>query len=132
MDRDNRDIEPLAVTCQDVVDGGVEYSLFRHKNRLIFRKSLHQLGKLDDCLPVNLNLPNRGCVFRRQESSLAFVVPGLADGECLVREVKVFGCNCQCLGKAHPSFGNQQNQPVPVDVTAQIQVDEQRVEFKLI
>ena len=132
MNRNDRDVEALTVAGQNVIDGGVEYPLLCHKDRLIFRETLYQFGELNNRLPVNLDLTNRGGVFRRQEAPISFVIPSLADGERLVRKIKILGRDCQCLRKTHTSFGNQQNQPVPADVSPQIQVDEQRVEFKLI
>lgn len=55
VDRNDRDIAPLAVTAQNIINGRV-VDLAIHKNRLIVRQTFYKLGKTDNRLPINLNL----------------------------------------------------------------------------
>ena len=58
VDRNDRDIAPLAMAAQNIIDGGVvDFAI--HKNRLILRQSFYKLGKTDNRLPINLNFTNR-------------------------------------------------------------------------
>ena len=58
VDRNDRDIAPLTMAAQNIIDGGV-VDLAIHKNRLIVRQTFYKLGKTDNRLPINLNFTNR-------------------------------------------------------------------------
>ena len=44
MYRDDRDLGPVAVPFQNIVDGGIVGVFLEHENRLIFRNVLYQCG----------------------------------------------------------------------------------------
>lgn len=58
VDGNDRNIAPLAMAAQNIIDGGV-VDLAIHKNRLIVRQTFYKLGKTDNRLPINLNFTNR-------------------------------------------------------------------------
>lgn len=115
MYRDDRDLGPVAVPFQNIVDGGIVGVFLEHENRLIFRNVLYQCGELDHRLPVDLNFTDRRFIFCRQKSTVPLIIPRFIDGKHLMRKVKIRRSNCQSFGKADASFGNQQNHPVPVE-----------------
>lgn len=63
MYRDDRDLGPVAVPFQNIVDGGIVGVFLEHENRLIFRNVLYQCCELDYRLPVDLNFADRRFIF---------------------------------------------------------------------
>lgn len=63
MYRDDRDLGPVAVPFQNIVDGGIVGVFLEHENRLIFRNVLYQCGELDHRLPVDLNFTDDDLFF---------------------------------------------------------------------
>ena len=103
---DDRDAQIPAVAGQNAVHRRV-VDLPVHEDWLIVGQILQGLGELGDDLPVDLDLPHGGLVFRRHEAVLALVVVGFVDRERLVGEVEVLGGHRQRLGEAHSGLGNQ-------------------------
>ena len=104
-----------AVARKNIIYRRIVHRLFMNKNRLILRQVFHQLGKLHDLLPVDLDFPDGGLVLRRRESRSDLVIPGLVDVQKLMRKIKVCRGKAQRLGKPHPRFRDKQNEPVPAD-----------------
>ena len=132
MNSDNWQVRPPAMSCQNVIDGGVVNPLFRHKNRLFRGKLAHKGRKLNHSLPVNLDFSDRGSVFCGEKTTFFFVIPSLADGKRLMRKIKILRSQCQRFGKTHPGLGDQEYQPVPINVFLQVEVTNKRMQFELI
>ena len=63
MYRDDRDLGPVAVPFQNIVNSGIVGVFLEHKNRLIFRNVFYQCCELNHRLPVNLNFTDRRFIF---------------------------------------------------------------------
>ena len=81
MYRDDRDLGPVAVPFQNIVNSGIVGVFLEHENRLIFRNVFYQCCELNHRLPVNLNFTDRRFIFCWQKSAVSFIIPRFIDGQ---------------------------------------------------
>lgn len=106
VDGDHRDVYPLAVPGKNTIHGRVINVFFCNKDGLIGCTPLNQFRKLDNSLPVNLNLANGRSVLGWLKSATLLVVSRFADREGLVSKIKILGREGKRLRKSHTCLGN--------------------------
>lgn len=114
VNRDNGDSGLLAPACQDAVHCGVVH-FPAGEQRGGFRRIPHELGELDNELPIKRDFPHRRRILCRGEPAFSFIIPGFAHGQHLAREVEIAWRERERLGKPQTSFCDKQDKPVPVD-----------------
>ena len=103
MNGNHRDVALFAVTTQNVIYCRiVDRRLY--KNGLIHRQALYQFRKLNDQLPIDLNLSNRRLILCRLKSPLSLVIPSLIDVKSLMGKVEIFRGERKRLGESHSSL----------------------------
>ena len=109
---DDGNLRTATMPLEDAVGSRVVY-LALNEDGPVAWQGFGELGELDDELPVELHLAHRRTILRGNEPRVRLVIPGLAYGYDLSREVEICRCKGNGLGEPQACLGDEQDEPIP-------------------